>query len=133
PTGAAGSGSHGKPGRKRMKTAHKIRGIAHGGRGRLGRAHSVCALAGVRTASLRLAAHTPRVEKSSLPLGQRPQASRRVRFFPHGRKKIPSVQGEQQNAKIGRRYVMPDVSIAMSLKDNMSAALIDLQSRTAAF
>lgn len=28
---------------------------------------------------------------------------------------------------------MPDVSIAMSLKDNMSAALIDLQSRTAAF
>ena len=47
-----------------MKTAHKIRGIAHGGRGRLGRAHSVCALAGVRTASLRLAAYYPRVEKA---------------------------------------------------------------------
>lgn len=46
-----------------MKTAHKIRGIAHGGGGRLGRAHSVCALAGVRTASLRLAAHTPGSKK----------------------------------------------------------------------
>ena len=46
-----------------MKTAHKIRGIAHDGRGRLGRAHSVCALAGVRTASLRLAAYYPQGEK----------------------------------------------------------------------